>query len=124
MPDYEPSDPNGARPINRLAIIWDRPPELSHRELLLRALREAASAAADGDEEDLDRDEEDAICQALDVRATYRAVYSLVRAEMASGLQPEQIRAGLKEIAAGDEKTLAAFDEAVEDALAGRPSSR
>jgi hypothetical protein len=58
----------------------------------------------------------------VDVRETYRSVYSLVRNEMASGLGPEQIRASFKDIPGWDGKLPAAVDEAVEDALGSRPS--
>jgi hypothetical protein len=72
----------------------------------------------------VDQDEEEAICQAVDHGAIYRAAYALTRAEIAAGHSPEHIRAGVRWITVGDEKTAATVTEAVEDALMDRASKR
>jgi hypothetical protein len=113
MSDYEPSDPNGAQPVNRLVPPFDPPPEPSLRQIILEAFDDSQVVA-------VDLDEEEALFKANDLRGTYRAVYALVRAEMASGQSPKDIGAGVLDLSLEEKEIAEAVAEAVEDALTGR----
>jgi hypothetical protein len=110
----EPSDPIGAKPINRLIS----PP--SWKEHALRALQRV-QLEEQKELRAIENEESEAISKITDQRGMYRAVFSLTRAEVATGRSSETIRAEFREVVTGHEALAATIHEAIEDALAGRP---
>lgn len=118
----DPSDPAGARPINRLCTVSPSIDELVSHALTHTWVEERGKLFPPGTRSNAAGwlDDPSTIWGPFNRRELYRAVYALTRTEIALGEQPKAIRAGFREMAEELEGMDDTIFEAVEDALAGR----
>jgi len=115
---FDPSDPTGALPVNRLVAASPSLEELVDRAMQSVWLRDEDRPLSS---EVLNLDEYAGVWEQLDHRELYRTVYTLARTELALGETHDEIRDSFKKMIRERAEMEQIILLAVEDALAARP---
>jgi hypothetical protein len=110
-PNPDPSDPNGAHPINRLHALISaqlRRPVVDAIDIVPEQARAIPP-------------EFESLAEQLEYQSNYRMWYDQVRFAVDSGQDYDEIRAVYEDIAENSGNEADAVRKALEDALAGRP---